>query len=159
MTEVKSRILKTENVRWKDLKVIQPSGFKDLSKDAYAKLRQSIIANNFIDPFKVWQKCEDRKEAAKLVLVYSSIYARTTEEGLYQFLNDEKLDFDGLKLEIDLPNIDLDDFEIGWMKDVDDDKLDEVPEVSKEAVSKTGDLFLIDGKHMILCGDSTKRED
>src|SRR3990167_11420587 len=59
MTEVKSRILKTENVRWKDLKVIQPSGFKDLSKDAYVKLRQSILANNFIDPFKVWQNCED----------------------------------------------------------------------------------------------------
>ena len=120
MTEVKSRILKTENVRWKELKVIQPAGFKDLSKESYAKLRQSIVNNNFIDPFKVWENCEDlyvidgvhrikvlnelekeghtvsqefpasfidckdRKEAAKLVLVYSSIYARIQEDSLME---------------------------------------------------------------------------
>ena len=44
-----------------------------------------------------------------------------------------------------------------WNKD--DEKLDDVPEVPKEAISKTGDLFLLDGKHRVLCGDSTKKED
>ena len=36
---------------------------------------------------------------------------------------------------------------------------DEVPEVPTEAMSKLGDLFLIDGRHRVMCGDSTKAED
>lgn len=35
---------------------------------------------------------------------------------------------------------------------------DEVPEVAKKAISKTGDLWLL-GNHRLLCGDSTKAED
>ena len=42
---------------------------------------------------------------------------------------------------------------------IDDEKLDEVPEVQKKAISKTGDLFLLDGKHRILCGDATNKAD
>lgn len=42
---------------------------------------------------------------------------------------------------------------------IDEEKLDDVPEVQKKAISKTGDLFLLDGKHRILCGDSTKKID
>lgn len=37
-------------------------------------------------------------------------------------------------------------------------KPDDVPEVQKQAVSRTGDLWLLGG-HRILCGDSTKAED
>ena len=40
-----------------------------------------------------------------------------------------------------------------------DDNADDVPEIPKVALSKLGDIFLIDGKHRILCGDSTKAED
>jgi DNA modification methylase len=40
-----------------------------------------------------------------------------------------------------------------------EEKLDEVPEAQKEAISKTGDLFLLDGKHRVMCGDSTLKED
>lgn len=35
---------------------------------------------------------------------------------------------------------------------------DEVPEVQAEAITKTGDLWLL-GEHRLLCGDSTKEED
>lgn len=35
---------------------------------------------------------------------------------------------------------------------------DEVPEPPKEAITKTGDLWLL-GDHRLLCGDSTKKED
>jgi len=35
---------------------------------------------------------------------------------------------------------------------------DEIPETPKEAFSKLGDLWIL-GKHRLLCGDSTKRED
>src|SRR5690606_8599374 len=45
-----------------------------------------------------------------------------------------------------------------WKEEVPEEKLDEVPEVQKEAVSKLGDIFLIDGKHRVMCGDSTKKE-
>ena len=40
-----------------------------------------------------------------------------------------------------------------------DEQLDDVPEPQKEAVSKIGDIFLLDGKHRVMCGDSTKKED
>jgi len=37
--------------------------------------------------------------------------------------------------------------------------LDTVPAVPQKAISRLGDLFEIDGKHRVLCGDSTKEED
>lgn len=46
-----------------------------------------------------------------------------------------------------------------WKPEIDEEKLDDVPEPQKEAVSQLGDIFLIDGKHRVMCGDSTKAED
>jgi DNA modification methylase len=46
-----------------------------------------------------------------------------------------------------------------WKEEIDEEKLDDVPEPQKEAVSQLGDVFLIDGKHRVMCGDSTKAED
>ncbi len=69
-----------------------------------------MLPANFID-------AHDRKEAAKLLLVYSSAYASVTPEGLYEFLHIEGLDFDELKLEIDISDLDMEKFESGWMKD------------------------------------------
>lgn len=46
-----------------------------------------------------------------------------------------------------------------WKEEIPEEKLDEVPEPQKEAVSKLGDIFLLDGKHRVMCGDSTKKED
>ena len=52
------------------------------------------------------------------------------------------------------------DLDIDKFKDpIDEEKLDEVPEPQKDAISKLGDLFVIDGKHRVLCGDSTKEAD
>lgn len=64
-------------------------------------------------------ECKDMKEAKRLVLVYSAWYARITDEGLYDFLhtNDLASEFENLKLELSLPEIDLEDFEAGWIKD------------------------------------------
>lgn len=39
------------------------------------------------------------------------------------------------------------------------EELDEIPEIEKTAISKRSDLFLIDGKHKILCGDSNEEDD
>jgi hypothetical protein len=54
--EIKNRIVKSEDVEWKKLKYIQSDNFKELSKEAYQRLRASIVNNQFIESFKVWQK-------------------------------------------------------------------------------------------------------
>lgn len=46
-----------------------------------------------------------------------------------------------------------------WGVQKTEEELDDVPEPQKEAVSKFGDIFLLDGKHRVMCGDSTKKED
>lgn len=62
-----------------------------------------------------------------------------------EFSIDELLDFGFDEKELDI-NL--------WNK-TPEEKLDEVPEVQKEAVSKLGDIFLLNGKHRVMCGDST----
>jgi len=52
--------------------------------------------------------CKDKKEAAKLVGIYSSIYAKVTQDGFKSFLEENELDLDDLKFEINIPDIDLD---------------------------------------------------
>jgi hypothetical protein len=160
---IENRILKTENVKWKELLPIQGKNFKELSEASYLKLKHSMKENQFIAPFAVWQakdgkiytldgvhRCrvlldlenegvvipvtlpanfidaKDRKEAAKLLLVYSSAYAKVTDEGLYEFLNLEGLDFDELKLETDIPDMDLERFEKGYMPENKEKEIDEL---------------------------------
>lgn len=40
-----------------------------------------------------------------------------------------------------------------------EEELDDAPEPKKTAISKLGDLFLLDDRHRVLCGDSTIKED
>jgi hypothetical protein len=54
-TALSSRVLKTENVNWYDFKFNQQEGFKDLESDAAHQLKSSILANNFTQPFYVWE--------------------------------------------------------------------------------------------------------
>ena len=61
-----------------------------------------LLPANFVE-------CADRKDAGKMVLVYSSIYAKITNDGLGEFLDDFELDLSNLVNEIDLPGIDLAD--------------------------------------------------
>lgn len=192
--EITNKIINSGKVNWRTFQFLQPNNFKDLSKESYQKLRKSIIDNNFVESFKIWQKngslycldgfhrchilkelekegykvpklmpadfleCKNKKEASKLVLIYSSIYARITNEGLYEFIHTQDLKFDELKLEIDLPDFKLDRFEMGYMRDdLKDPALDDIPE-PKEAKAKLGDLYQL-GRHRLLCGDAIKKED
>ena len=198
MSIIGNRIEKTEQVNWHEFKFLQPDNFKELSKDAMEKLKESIIQNDFIESFKVWYardtdiiycldgfhrckamreleqeghkiaeafpanflKCKNKEEAAKLVLIFSSIYAVTQQEGLKDFLEIYDLDLNVIKNEIDIPNINIENLELLLRNaNIDEEKLDEVPEPQKEAVSQLGDIFLLDGRHRVMCGDSTKKED
>ncbi len=144
--KIESLILKSELARWKDFKFIQPENFKDLTVEAYERLKTSIVNNSFVESFKVWRegkvlycldgyhrckvledlerdgfevperfpadflRCRDRKEAARLVLIFSSVYARPTSDGLYEFLSAFDLSFEAIRQEIDLPSINLERF-------------------------------------------------
>ena len=64
----------------------------------------------------------------------------------------------GLDFDINLTGFD-DLIDLNALDELDDERLDEVPEAPKEPRTKQGDLYTIDGKHRVLCGDSTKEED
>ena len=63
-------------------------------------------------------QCKDKKQAAKMVLVFSSIYAKITDEGLYQHLEEFGIKFEDVKLELDLPEIDLKEFNQSYFQDI-----------------------------------------
>lgn len=54
--------------------------------------------------------CTDIKEAAEMVLVYSSAYARITETGLDHFIAKWNLALPDLQDVLQIPNLDIDDF-------------------------------------------------
>jgi DNA modification methylase len=144
-----SRVTGLEKIYWRALSFIQDESFKDLLPEAKARLKASIIKNNFAQPFYVWRdtaggalycldgrhrslvleemeqdgyqvpnqlpaifvECRDKKEAAELVIVYSSIYAKVTEKGLLDFMQAYDLNIDDLKTTIDLPGFDEQKFD------------------------------------------------
>lgn len=198
-SELSSRVLKTENVNWRDFKFIQQEGFKDLESDAAHRLKASILANNFTQPFYVWEDpdngtifcldgkhrtkmleeliteghnipyllpatfihCENKKEAAKLVTIYSSIYARVSQQGLFDFMKEYELDFSELREQMDLPEFSIDRFEQKFdLFDINesDDQEEDIPEVSNDQVIVIpGDHFRI-GNHQLVCCDFRMNE-
>lgn len=65
--------------------------------------------------------CEDRQNAASLVLVYSSLYATVTNDGLFDFVKEFDLVWDDIKDTLELPEFDSIEFESMF-------KMDEVVE-------------------------------
>lgn len=183
-----SRVIKTEEVDWREFQYIQQVDFKEWAVEAKTRLKASILGNHFTQPFYIWQddtsirwcldgrhrtlaleelikegyeipyllpttfiRCENKKEAARLVLIYSSIYAKITNQGLFDFIQAYDLKYDALKTEIDLPEFSTDRFEQKF--DVFNINDAEEPEeaLPTNALVQPGDLFEING-HRILCG-------
>lgn len=95
--------------------------------------------------------CANRKEAAKLVLIYSAVYANIAKKGLSEFTLEHDLDLQALSLEIDLPTFDIDTFvNTDVSEEVTEDVIPEVPEV---AITQLGDVWEL-GDHRLVCGDS-----
>ena len=192
--EITIRVINSGRVHWHNFKFLQSDSLKDLSKKSHQALKDSIINNNFLESFKVWQskndlfcldgfhrckileelekegykipklmpvdflECKDKREASKLVVVFTAKYARITEDGLSQFLEEQKLDWDDFKSEIDWSDFNLDRFEAGRGNGY-NPKEDDVPDPPKDPVSKLGELYLLGGRHRLLCGDATKPKD
>lgn len=96
--------------------------------------------------------CKDRKEAMELVLTYSSVYARIAEEGLFQFLSANQLDFGEIKIAIDLPDLNMIRFESRFLGQ--DNVETETPPLPSNPITKMGDLYQF-GRHRLFCGDAT----
>ena len=170
-TTIKSRVLKTELINWKELQFIQQEDFKEWLPNGDKKLIDSLLKYQFADPFKVWQSegvlycldgrhrfldlkqvselgnivpdllpatfidCDNIKEAAELVLVYSSAYAKITQQGLLDFVKNFDLDFPDMQQIMNIPEFDAIEFEGLLNKDsgLDNDSEKIVPSSLKDS--------------------------
>lgn len=57
--QIKSRIIETKPIKWKDLQFLQSDKFKDLSPVDEEKLINSLIVNDFADAFSIWLDASD----------------------------------------------------------------------------------------------------
>ena len=70
---------------------------------------RSITANGYTVPEMLpatFINCKDMKEAAELVLVYSSAYAKITQQGLLEFVKNFDLDFPDMQAILNIPEFD-----------------------------------------------------
>lgn len=102
--------------------------------------------------------CENKKEAAKLVLIYSSVYANITQQGLFDFLNIYDLEYKSIIDTIEIPEFSEHRFEQHFdLFDVNNGEEPEAPLPSAPIV-KAGDIFEING-HRIICGSFREEAD
>ena len=59
---------------------------------------------------------KDEKEAKQWLLLITSRYGQVTQEGFNNYLKEANITFDNVKLDIELPEIDVDEFEIEMYK-------------------------------------------
>ena len=82
---------------------------------------QKLLAEGYGIPSKipvVFVKAASVDEAKELVLLASSAYAKIEADGLSEFLDSfGELDWEFLKSTIDLPDLDMDQFQDGYMGD------------------------------------------
>ena len=121
------------------------------------KMLEQLIVEGHNIPYLLpatFVDCKDKKEAAKLVTIYSSIYARVSQQGLFDFLKEYEIEFSDLKGQIDLPEFSFDRFEQKFdLYDINNPDQEEEPvEIieEKDLIVKPGDLFQI-GRHKIYC--------
>lgn len=103
--------------------------------------------------------CDNRQEAAKLVLIYSSMYAKTTQQGLFDFIQAFELEYTDIATQIDLPDFSEDRFIQKF--DLYDTSECEEPEVylddQASIIVKPGDLFVL-GNHRLICANFEDKE-
>lgn len=98
-------------------------------------------------------QCSDITEAAKLVLVFSSAYARITQQGMFDFVSNYKIDMKDIETTMNIPEFSMDRFKQKFDHfGVNDLEEYEVDIEGDEIIVKPGDIFLING-HRIMCGD------
>ena len=94
---------------------------------------------------------KNKTEAKKAVLIYNSKYKNIDSDILAEWVSD--LNLDELKSQIEIPELKL-GFDIP--QELENDSIDDAAKIKTDI--KLGDLIEI-GRHRLLCGDSTKKED
>ncbi len=94
---------------------------------------------------------KNKTEAKKAVLIYNSKYKNIDSDILAEWVSD--LNLDELKSQIEIPELKL-DFDLP--QELENDSIDDAAKIKTDI--KVGDLIEI-GRHRLLCGDSTKKED
>lgn len=156
---------------------------------AVDKLSDAIGKNSFRGAIIVWENSEEIIGEKNIILAGNTRYKALKKMGekevpviLERFENEEEAfnfcimdnksnewaEWDFGKLEEELKSLNFleedlkdleEEFKMDFSEPKSEEELNSVPEVKKEAISRMGDLFLIDGRHRVLCGDSTKEED
>lgn len=81
-------------------------------------LRQMQTEGYTIPPVPViYVEAASEAEAKEKILLARSQYHRTTEEGLYQFIHENYLDWGELKMEVEFADINMIEFEKGYFGD------------------------------------------
>lgn len=110
---------------------------------------EALLPANFIE-------CTGRKEAAELVILYSSIYARISRAGLLEHIEQFDLDVKQLSGQYDIPSVNLDSIANTLLPaEIEED---DIPEVRDVVITQPGNLYEL-GPHRLLCGDSRSAED
>ena len=94
---------------------------------------------------------KNKTEAKKAVLIYNSKYKNIDSDILAEWVSD--LNLDELKSQIEIPELKLD---FDMPQELENDTIDDAAKIKTDI--KVGDLIEI-GRHRLLCGDSTKKED
>ena len=94
---------------------------------------------------------KNKTEAKKAVLIYNSKYKNIDSDILAEWVSD--LNLDELKSQIEIPELKLD---FDMPQELGNDSIDDAAKIKTDI--KLGDLIEI-GRHRLLCGDSTKKED
>jgi hypothetical protein len=82
---------------------------------------------------------KDKREAYEKILLISSQYGKMTNESLYEFISKNELEFLELEAMLDLPQIKLEEFKDGWLRE---------PDFSPSSADDQGRL---DKKNPIIC--------
>jgi hypothetical protein len=62
---------------------------------------------------------KNKREACEKILLISSQYGKMTNESLYEFISKNELGFLELEETLDLPQINLEEFKVGWLEEPD----------------------------------------
>ena len=82
---------------------------------------------------------KDKREACEKILLISSQYGKMTNESLYEFISKNDLGFLELEEMLDLPQIKLEEFKVGWLQE---------PDFGPSSADEQGRL---DKKNLIQC--------
>jgi len=128
-------------------------------KHRYSDLEYAEAINHDIPDLlpAIFIDCKDRQEAAEMVLVYSSAYAKITQDGLFNFVSKFDLDIKDVVDHINIPEFSMERFEQKFDIFGTQAPEDVLPEDPEEIIVKPGDVFQLN-EHRIVCGSFTDVE-